>query len=606
MMKFSKTKGFIDSFSYFCTMCSYRKWSVVLRPITGELPFMIVFLMLMGIKWTRQLRLLVIHHDPEVTTFDVVGQLAFLFLIAYLAAAIIHAVNRKWFRILGYAVLIALFGIEMFLEKNFEMTISPSTLILLAETNQREIENFMSMYFFSSASVKTYLWIIAAVVLAMLLEWLYRKKNIHEMVRRALDKREWLVFPILAWLLFGVYSGKSLVNMLSADNTDEYYINYLWEDVHPEDPISELLRGLYGVHLAKKEMQRAVEVTENRRKDASLSFNDTVQVVLVIGESFNKWHSPLYGYQHNTTPCMVQERDSGQLFVFNDVLSPFNQTSPVMKNMLCCNSLAHNEPWSEMPYFPAIIRQVGYNVLFWDNQKDLGQGHISSFALNSFLYDPKMVDMCYTDVNENRFEYDGMLIDDFQKRYNILNERNFIIFHLYGQHFDAANMFPHEQQFMPFTADSIHRQDSFITAHMRERIATYDNATYYNDHNMGRLFEMFRNQNAVLVYLSDHGEEVFDYRSFEGRDAPNDRAEGDRLKYQFSVPFMVWCSKKYQLNHPEIVEEIKKATERPFLIDNLCHLIFHIAGVSTSYYNANRDILSTSFEPTKRIDIAKY
>ena len=598
-------KGYLDCFSYFCTMHVFRKWSVLLRPISHEMPFMMAFLMLMGIKWTRQLRLLVIHHDPEVTTLDVLGQLAFLFLMAYLAASLIHAVNRKWFRLLAYVVLIALFGIEMFLEKNFEMTISPSTLILLAETNRNEAENFLSMYMFSSASVKTYLWMGVAVVLIWCLERLYRHKWLPKVEKRLLV-HPWLVLPLLVWIVFGVYSGKSLINMLSTDNTDEYYINYLWEDVHPEDPISELLRGMYGVHLAKKEMQRAVDVTVNMRRDAKFAFNDTVQVVLVIGESFNKWHSPLYGYQLNTTPRMVQERDSGKLFVFNDVLSPFNQTSPVMKNMLCCNSLAHDEPWCESPYFPAILRQAGYNIIFWDNQKDVGQGHISSFALNSFLYDPRMVELCYTEVNENRFEYDGMLIDDFMQKHDNLHGRNFLMLHLYGQHFDAVNMFPKERQFLRFNADSIQRRDSFITTYMRERIAVYDNATYYNDHNLGRLFDMLCNQNAVLVYLSDHGEEVFDYRDFEGRDAPNDKAEGNRLKNQFMVPFMVWCSEKYQTNHPDIVEQIKNATQRPFLIDNLCHLIFHLAGVDTSYYMENRDIISPSFQPSKRIGVAKY
>ena len=592
-------------FTYFCNMKPLRKLTFLLSPISHELPFMVAFLVLMGIKWSRQLRFFIFGTDARATLIEVVGQLAFLFLMAYLLAALIRVVNRKWFRMMLYALVIALFGIEMFMEKNFLMTISPNSLILVAETNGNEVENFLSMYMLTPASIQTYIWVLVAAVSAYLLERFYRKKT-WKKVSAFFSNKAWLALPLSLWLLFGCYSGKSLVYMLSTDNADEFYIDYEWQDIHPEDPISSLFRSFYGIHIAKKEMRRAVEVTTHMRKDASVVFNDTVQVVLVIGESYNKWHSPLHGYPLNTAPNMMRERDNDQLFVFSDVLSPFNHTSPTLKNLLCCNSLAHNEPWCESPYFPAVIRQAGYQVQLWDNQNDVGLGTISSFALNSFIYDPQMVEFCYSASNEERKEYDGVLIDDYLQKNFPLNGRNFSIIHLLGQHFDAANQFPHEPRFMRFSADSISRKDAFLTPYMRERIALYDNATYYNDYCMGRLFEAFRGMNAVIVYLSDHGEEVFDYRDFEGRDAPNNHAEGNRLKNQFMVPFMVWCSEKYMSNHPEVVELLGKAKDSPFLTDNLCHLMFHLAGVQTSYYVAERDILSPFFKPTKRVGVSKY
>ena len=593
------------NFHYFCTMQRFRRWAFLLSPITHELPFMVTFLVLMGIKWSRQLRLFLFDDQFEATFLDVLGQLAFLFLMAYLLAALIHIVNKRWFRISLYAVVIALFGVEMFMEKNFLMTISPNSLILLAETNSHEVANFLSMYMLTPASINSYFWVVVASVCAVLLERFYRKRA-WPRVEPFFRNRCWLSVPLLLALFFGAYSGKSLVRMLSTDNADEFYIDYIWEDIHPEDPVSSLLRSFYGIHIAKKEMRRAVEVTANMSGDATVVFTDTVQVVLVIGESFNKWHSPLYGYPLNTTPNLLAEKDKHQLYVFDDVLAPFNQTSPVLKNMLCCNSLAHGEPWCESPYFPTIMRQAGYRVLLWDNQNDVGLGTISSFALNSFIYDPQMMEMSYSAMNEERKDFDGPLIEDYLQHNLPLSGRTFSIIHLNGQHFDASNQFPHEQRFMRFNADSIQRKDAFLTPHMRERIALYDNATYYGDYCIGRLFESFRNENVVLVYLSDHGEEVYDYRDFEGRDAPNNQAEGERLKNQFFVPFFVWCSEKYQSLHPDVAGLLEEAMHRPFLTDNLCHLIFHLAGVQTSYYIANRDLISPSFVPTNRIGVSKY
>ena len=70
-------------------------------------------------------------------------------------------------------------------------------------------------------------------------------------------------------------------------------------------------------------------------------------------------------------------------------------------------------------------------------------------------------------------------------------------------------------------------------------IATYDNATLYNDAVMGHIFDLYRNKNAVVVYFSDHGEEIYDYRDQRGRHvsyAPS----ADMLRHQNEVPFVIW------------------------------------------------------------------
>ena len=43
---------------------------------------------------------------------------------------------------------------------------------------------------------------------------------------------------------------------------------------------------------------------------------DSVDVVFVIGESFIKWHSSLYGYRLPTSPVLDEELRRGRLAVF--------------------------------------------------------------------------------------------------------------------------------------------------------------------------------------------------------------------------------------------------------------------------------------------------
>ena len=72
---------------------------------------------------------------------------------------------------------------------------------------------------------------------------------------------------------------------------------------------------------------------------------------------------------------------------------------------------------------------------------------------------------------------------------------------------------------LPEDADSIRfRKESWLTEEMRDDIAHYDNATRYNDHVLEQIIRLYEGQRTVVVYLSDHGEEVYDYRASSGRD----------------------------------------------------------------------------------------
>ena len=85
-----------------------------------------------------------------------------------------------------------------------------------------------------------------------------------------------------------------------------------------------------------------------------------------------------------------------------------------------------------------------------------------------------------------------------------------------------------------------------------------------------------------------------------GRKAHTDDTK-NLLKYQHEIPFMVWCSDKYIKSHPQIIAELHTSLDRPAMSDNVCQLLFHLAKLETPYYKANRDLLSPSFTPQKRM-----
>ena len=117
--------------------------------------------------------------------------------------------------------------------------------------------------------------------------------------------------------------------------------------------------------------------------------------------------------------------------------------------------------------------------------------------------------------------------------------------------------------------------------------------------------DLVKETNALLIYFPDHGEEVYDYRDFYGRQLlSEDKITPELIKYQIEIPFIVWCSDKWKLSHEKEWETIGQALHREFSTDNVCHLLFRLAGIKTKVYQPERDLFSPEFIPqTKEYDM---
>ena len=91
-------------------------------------------------------------------------------------------------------------------------------------------------------------------------------------------------------------------------------------------------------------------------------------IVVIIGESFSKHHSNLYDYYLNTNPNLKKLKDNGNLFVYADVVSPWNLTSEVFKLVLSLKSQDDDLYWADTPLFPAIFKKSGWGSFFISNQ----------------------------------------------------------------------------------------------------------------------------------------------------------------------------------------------------------------------------------------------
>lgn len=571
------------------------------KPIIEEFPLFILTLIIANLGALRILHGCIVAHYgldayEKIFRFFSIGT-----VISYLFAAITLYTKKKYIKILCYGIPIVLFIINFFLILNFGTILNPSYVLILGETNTEEASGFLSTFLFSKNGAITTLILLTVCVVCFVAEK-YKRIILNYTHKRMFEGS--ICILAIPFLINGLYSMSKIATIFSVQSLkqlDDWGGQTMGSQPEIADVYTNLLYSLYAPRVAQKECHRAIQLTQNLKDNVQLT-NDSLNVVLIIGESYIKYHSPLYGYYLNTTPNMLRESKSKHLFAFDNISTPYNSTSLTIKNLLSCNSIGENEEWQNSPYFPVIFKKDGYKVYFWDNQNET---HATwDFTLNSFLHNKELSKASYNKENDKTYKYDGGLIQSFLSQHFPTTQNNFTILHLWGQHVVAKTRYPHTAQFNHFTRDSITVKKPWLTSTMRQAIAEYDNATYYNDALIGQVINHYRKTDAVIVYLSDHGEETYDWRPGIGRNARPMCA--NVLKYQFDIPFVVWCSDKYQARHPRIMQAIKASLHKPMSSDIICNMLFHLAGMKTEYYRPSLDILSKKYRCPKRIVLDKY
>ena len=518
------------------------------------------------------------------------------FFIATAFAALYRLPRMRWLKWLVIAVMSILFVAQLFIYFQFHIGLQASILTIIAETTPAEASGFFSTFFLQPSALNAIAITLLLLLVYILAEWQWAKRR--ERFRGSLFGKL-LLLPFLAGAIaFVVCYLPDVARTSSADGTVHHNQTLLSN----RDFLSTVVTQMRSISAVKHENDLLNATTEAYSEQPIVDGDRRLNVILVIGESYNKYHASLYGYYLSTTPYLEQELRDGCLVRLDNAVAAYNATSPSMKSMFSLNAIDRGERWCDCPLFPTVFKQAGYNVLFWDNQNTTLQKRLISdfaFTLNAALYSPAVVDKSYSATNSKIYDDDLELVDDFiSNNTTRLNDGgNLAIIHLVGQHIDYNRRFPNDAKHKVFNVKDIRQKASYLDSRKRQIIADYDNATRYNDFVLHLLFDSLRDTYSVVVYLSDHGEEVYDYRDFMMRDRAPEKTP-QMVKYENDIPMVVWFSPQARHLMGTLPDDV---ASRHFVNYDLPHLLLGLARVRSSLYRPERDLFSPAFKPHPRI-----
>lgn len=522
---------------------------------------------------------------------------------AYLLTVIVGCAGSRRVRAL-LMWLFMLVGIVLFLgyaelRYGFGKFVTPVELTTLLATTPAEINDFFSTFFNAWIALAIAVLFFAGIIVYKSTRYIYNFAwRLPEWLRNASK----MLLAIL--LTYGFYDLFLILSLFSYDGEPRVNWGVCWRiGDHNGDTLSKLIYSGVSVRESRKLIREWSDV--NRQAygtPVSTSSHDDLKIVMILGESFIKSHSSLYGYPLETNPRLSSERDSGRLVVFDDVVASSNFTIDMVRAVFCTHDASSDEEdWYQAPFFPVLFAKAGWNIYYWDNQTlHKGDRNIFNFTMMEFLFNDFLVDSCYTRLYDHPYEYDMEFVEDFARNVTITDGNELAIFHLMGQHINASHRYPHTEEFTRFDGHEIRRDEPWMSDEIRTWIANYDNATYYNDYVVNEIIDLYRDRNSVVFYFSDHGEEVYDYRNSQGRKTcPENRAA--ELSAQYSIPFFIWMSDKFVEMQPEKAGMIRESAGRPFMSDYVDQMIMGLSDMETDYYRPELDPLSDKYAAPRRV-----
>ena len=310
----------------------------------------------------------------------------------------------------------------------------------------------------------------------------------------------------------------------------------------------------------------------------SCKYTDSLTVVLVIGESLRADHLSLNGYKRMTNPRLTACKN---VVSFPHIFSEYTNTNRSLPHILTMADSAHTERAFNETSFVPLFKLCGYKSA-WITNQDPAETYVG------FMKECDTIMYCHPE--KSVYNYNVWLDEDLMpftnKELTTKSLRKLIILHTIGSHWYYNNHYSKAfEEFKPVTSSRILAQCS-----PEEIINSYDNTVLYTDYFLDRLIKQIETKNAILIYLSDHGETLGEGGSW--------LHAGDNAASK-NPACIVWYSNGFKNKYPDKIEAIKKNKNRFIRTDFLFQSILSAGNIPSTIIQNNLNIFYNSDKTNK-------
>ena len=480
-------------------------------------------------------------------------------LFGILIVLVISLFKKSTFKRISNYILFLFFAFCTYTETVYFLIyktyFSPSTIFVFFDSNPQEVSEFLAFYSTKPIIVLTFITLLVSV-------WCLKQLYILSSQFFTVSKNTIIYSLIFIGIILGFLRLSKLI---------DYNFPYLFA------------RSYILYHKESKELDVYKKNKNGNFESVAVKPSSAQQVyVLVLGESTTKSHLGVYDYARPTTPLLSAQKDD--LLLFQDVISPNTYSVASVTKLLTLANYEYPKATGQGSIIQ-LANAADFETFWLSNQRPLGP-YESLITKLSFSSDhTKFI----TTVNAgNSKTLDADLLSDFDA---VLNQSQsnkiFILLHLIGTHHNYEDRYPPSFNVFNGMVNSNFRSDAIA-----EKINHYDNAVLYNDFVLNSVIDRLKtlNANSFMLFLSDHGEELYTDLNIAGHN------EDTPTKSMYEIPFILWQSEKYK-EYRTIDTDVNK----PYMSDDLFHGLADLMGIQCNQVDYQRSIFSDRFKERPRI-----
>lgn len=287
---------------------------------------------------------------------------------------------------------------------------------------------------------------------------------------------------------------------------------------------------------------------------------DAPDVILVLGEALRADHLPQNGYDRNTMPRL--SADSSWISIAR-VYTAFGETNHSVPRILTSADEHNPEEAYTRQSMISLMAKAGYSTAWFANQE-----RTESYAY--FATEPDTLISVSKNLTNNPAAswLDADIIEPFAKWLASAKKPLFAVVHTIGSHAIYSSHYTRAHAvFKPEMTDI-----GFITQSREQIINSYDNTIIATDEFLWQLASMLLCRNAIIIYISDHGESLGENGQYLHGNS------SDEVHYPACL---VWFSPEYARRNPDKVEALRANRHREFTTDNIFHSVVDASLITT-------------------------
>lgn len=283
--------------------------------------------------------------------------------------------------------------------------------------------------------------------------------------------------------------------------------------------------------------------------------NDDLVFIMVLGESVRADHVPAGGYARNTMPRVGAE--PGVCYytrMYSYAANTYDSVAAVLSGII------RKPEGSQLTSFASILKKHGFvGRLYSENTMNITDSKRFHVLLGQYLESCNQCRMPIADVGKR-------ILNDLQ---TCKSSRQLILIENGTGHFPFIN----EDKYDVYYPCNVNWMAPLPENKKEVLTNDYDNCIISVDSFLADIIDGVRHKNAVMLYVSDHGQLLFEN---------NKLMHGDPTNLLLRQPAaFVWFSPEYEKRHPALVSAMRAVKDKPLAHGQVYATVLKLCGIKS-------------------------